>query len=111
MSEKKRIRKYFPNHYKEVKAIPDEQLAGFVWSDIYDFNWQLRPGKDFVIRGSRRGRPMDVVERSFSSRHHARRYMDELFDGNYEVTVATNHAVFMPPADLPFDVLDEELWL
>ena len=53
---------------------------------------------------------MDVVERSFTSVHHAKRYMDELFSGNYEVTVATNNAVFMLRDATPFDMLDDEVW-
>ena len=110
MSEKKRIRKYFPNRIKDVMSIPEEMLNGFDFDDVFNKNWELRPGKEFVIRGSRRGRPMDVVERSFTSPHHAKRYMDELFTGNYEVTVATNNAVFMLRDATPYDMLDEEGW-
>ena len=81
MSEKKRVRKYFPNRIKEVMEIPAEK------------NWQLKPGKEFVIRGARRGRPMDVVERSFYSPHHAKNFVDELAMSNYEITIATNEFV------------------
>lgn len=111
MSEKKKIRKYFPHRIKDVMSIPEEYLVGFDFEDIFNKNWELRPGKDFVIRGSRRGRPMDVVEKSFSSVHYAKRYMDDLFNGNYEVTVATNNAVFMLRDATPFDMLDDEGWL
>ena len=75
--------------------IPEEVLNDFDFEDIYNKNWELRPGKEYVIRGTRRGRPMDVVEKSFTSARHADRYMHTLFRGNYEVTMATNHAVFL----------------
>ena len=111
MSEKKRIKKYFPNRIKEVMSVPEELLNGFDFEDIYNKSWGLRPGKEFVIRGARRGRPMDVTERSFSSPGHAKRFMDQLFQGNYEVTVATNNAVFMLHEVVSFDDLDEEGWM
>lgn len=108
MSEKKKIRKYFPNRIEDVMSIPEELLKDFDFEDIFHKNWELRPGKEFVIRGSRRGRPMDVVEKSFTSPHHAKRYMDQLFNGNYEVTVATNTAVFMLRDATVMDLLDEK---
>lgn len=108
MSEKKKIRKYFPNRIKDVMSIPEEMLQEFDFDDVFNKNWELRPGKEFVVRGSRRGRPMDVEERSFSSPHHARRYMDELFSENYEITVATNHAVFMMRDISGYEMLDEQ---
>ena len=108
MSDKKKIRKYFPNRIKDVMALPDDMLVGFDFDDVFNKNWELRPGKEFVIRGARRGRPMDVVERSFTSPHYAKKYMDELFFGNYEVTVATNNAVFVLREVAPFELLDEE---
>ena len=93
MSEKKRVRKYFPNRIKEVMEIPAEMFGDWDFEDVYEKNWQLKPGKEFVIRGARRGRPMDVVERSFYSPHHAKNFVDELAMSNYEITIATNEFV------------------
>lgn len=98
----KRVRKYFPNRIKEIMSLPPDMFEDLDFEVVVDKNWQLRPGKEFIVRGLKRLPSMDVVEKSFMSPHHAWNYVCEINERDYEVTVATNEYVlaFIDPDKL-----------
>ena len=91
-------------------SIPEELLGEFDFDDIFHKPWDLKPGKEFVVRGVRRGRPMDVKEKSFSSTRYAKKFIEQLFTDNYEVTVATNTAIFILRGINTYEFLDQKEW-
>jgi hypothetical protein len=89
----KKVRKYFPNRIKEIMELPPDIFMDIDFEAVIEKNWHLRPGKEFIIRGMKRAKQMDVVEKSFMSPHHAWNYVCDMSDQDYEITVATNEYV------------------
>ena len=102
MSDNKKKGKYFPNNYKDVFEAPSDMFPEVDALDVIEKDWSMRPGKNYIVRGLQRGDTFSVIEKSFQLQHAAIRFVKELDEKDYEITIATPELIGVIGDQSPF---------